>query len=76
MDSSLLKKIIAIVVVALLVFSSFYKENFLISNEEQEELNKLSEKTNNRLSGKTIMALFYFIVTIITFLIGLWIYKK
>lgn len=71
-----LKKILAGIVVAALIFSGFYKEDFLYSKTDKEALDNLSNKTNNKLSGKTITAIIYFIITIIALVTGLLIYKN
>jgi len=68
------KKIIAIAVIGILLFLAFYKERFLLSNSDNEHLNKLSEKTNKKLSGRTINAIIGFSFLILSLILALIFY--
>jgi len=68
------KKIIAIIVIGILLFFAFYKERFLLSNSDNEHLNKLSKKTNNKLSGRTIVAIIWFSILILSLTLALIFY--
>lgn len=65
------KKIGAGIFIAALVFSGFYKENFLINKVEQDAYNNIKEKTNSRFSGKTVTAIIYFSIAVIALIVGL-----
>ncbi len=70
------KKIFASIFIIALVFSAFYKENFLLDKGEKKSLQNLSNLTNNKLSGKTVMAIIYFTIALIALAIGLVIYRN
>ncbi len=71
-----IKKILASIFIIALVFSAFYKENFLLDKGEKKSLQNLSNLTNNKLSGKTVMAIIYFTIALIALVIGLVIYRN
>jgi len=71
-----IKKILASIFIIALVFSAFYKENFLLDKGEKNSLKNLSNLTNNKLSGKTVMAIIYFTIALIALAIGLVIYRN
>lgn len=71
-----IKKILASIFIIALVFSAFYKENFLLDKGEKKSLQNLSNLTNNKLSGKTVMAIIYFTIALIALAIGLVIYRN
>ena len=60
-----LKRILAALFIGGLVFYGFFKESFLMNKQEREYVNKLGNLTNGKLSGRTVMAVFYFILALI-----------
>ena len=68
-------KVLAILIGGLL-FYSLFKENFMMTKKEREHLDKIGDKTNNKLKGKTVMAIFYLVLIVISLTIGLMFYKN
>ncbi|WP_452227757.1 MULTISPECIES: hypothetical protein [unclassified Lacinutrix] len=48
----------------------------MLDKGEKKSLQNLSNLTNNKLSGKTVMAIIYFTIALIALAIGLVIYRN
>ena len=60
------KKIGAIIIILFLVFNAGYKEDFLFNKEEHKYLAKISAMTGNKISGRMVIAIFWFLIILIT----------
>ncbi|AEH02098.1 hypothetical protein Lacal_2255 [Lacinutrix sp. 5H-3-7-4] len=71
-----IKKILASIFIIALVFNAFIKERFLLDKADKKSLQNLSNLTNNKLSGRLVMAIIYFTIALIAVGIGLIIYRN
>lgn len=60
----------AIVIIGILLFIGFYKELFLLNNQEKKHLKQLQEKTGNSLSGRALTAIIGLSFLLVSVLIG------
>lgn len=60
------KKIGAIIIILFLLFYSGYKEYFLLNKKEHKHLAKISAITGNKISGRMFIAIFWFLILLIS----------
>ena len=71
-----LNKVLAALLIGGLLFYSLFKENFMMTAKERDHLRKIGDKTNGRLSGKAVMAIFYSVLILISLALGYIFYRN